>query len=191
MKRRFLFSEQKLSEVTGISRTSLKKLRIEMPKGKYWRKSKHGKGGSIELSQEAVDIVLKTFGISDTDITNARISRKIPAICLIPPTIGADTSIPKLLNQIAHPTIKVIEGQIQHSEPPKLLKVVQLPPNKRLVKASNGTGIVYDVIVPNNIVWACGDPLRAVPSKLHKPLLELVGKSPRWRSDRMYRLEFV
>lgn len=208
MKRRFLYSEQKLSELIGISRTDIKKLRLEMKKGVEWRKSKKGKGGSIELSEGAVQIVLKTFGLTETDPAPARIDFGKTAKRTIGPkqeTLTVPQSVHDGMADIAagrtvsfdvaltqpYPQSSTISGAASSVtvEVLKLLKVTSLPPNKRIVKAVNGTGEIYDVIVRDSIVWAIGDPLRAKQSK-HHGYLELVGNAPRWRGDRIYTHTF-
>lgn len=173
MKTKFLFSEAKLSDCIGISRTDLVKLRKEkLVKGKDWRAAKKGKGRAIELTQEAVDGVLAEFGIKDADLASAR------------------------LNSIttAHPPVNAVDAKhniVPRQEPEtRMLKVTFLPTNKRLVRACNGTGVEEWVIVPTNLVWAVGDPLRAKASK-NVGYLELVGKAPRWRGDKIYVHEFV
>jgi hypothetical protein len=226
MKRKFLYSESRLAEVTGLSRAQLKKSRV---KGE-WRKGK-GKGGPVELSERGVQKVLERFGIQEVDLDGAR--------------LGSRDGTQRSLNQLAPPvtlknplpnppilsTASTIEGfpcrwcgrdafrdpknlepwhakqfcnqecmELGEKNPDrafqaipdlKLLKVSQLPPNKRILRAQNGTGEVYQVIVPSSLVWAIGDPLRAKVSEKHQGYFELVGKAPRWRGDRIYRHEFV
>jgi hypothetical protein len=212
MRGKFVYSEARLSEVTGISRTDIMKLRKEMKRGKYWRKSKKGKGGSIELSSEAVDIVLKTFGIPDTDLTRVRLDYIQEIQCrtcgctfskeTVRPdpwdkqgfcTEACSLNFGKTAESTCHPKQETpIEPAALTALPDlKLLTVCALPPNKRIVKARNGSEAVFDVIVPSNLVWSIGDPLRAKQSEKHHGYLELVGKAPRWRSDRIYRHEFV
>lgn len=173
MKRRFLYSESRLSEVTGISRIVLKKLRLEMVKGKEWRKSKKGKGGSIELSEKAVEIILKTFGLTDTDITRARLH--------FGKTVQS-TSDPKQEEPTVTPMLSV-----EWSDPPilKCLTVTFIPPNIHILHAKNGSE-EYKVIVPSNRVWAIGNPLRAKVSARHIGFMELASKAPRWPGDKMF-----
>lgn len=179
MKRKFLYSESKLSEVTGLSRTVLKGCRI---KGEYGHGK--GKGGPVELSQKAVDTVLEKFGIPDTNLDGAtlRLGRDTQ------PVLNQERSSPDLVDGIALATKS--DGWVQ-VEPFKLLHVSQIVPNKRILRAKNGTGEIYQVIVPTSDQWAIGDPLRAKPSEKHKGYYQLVGPSPRNRGDRYYRLTFV
>lgn len=173
MKTKWKYSEAKLCEATGISRTDLVKLRKDkLVKGKDWRKSKKGKGGSIEISQEGSDKILTAFEIKDANLDGARID----SINVVKPAVNAVDS-----------TFNVVPRQ----EPDvREFKVMFIPSNRRLVRAKNGTGAEEWIIVPDNTKWAIGDALRAKISK-HAGYFELVGKSPRHRGDRLWPEEFA
>lgn len=193
MKPKFLYSESKLSEVTGLSRTVLKGCRI---KGEW--KSGKGKGRPVVLSQKAVDVVLERFGIKDTNLDGAtlglgRDTQPAPnqGNSTITVPRGA-TPNPLILEPPRHATGSEKAGTlVQDGVMLKLLHVSQIVPNKRILRAKNGTGEIYQVIVPSNLVFAIGDPLRAKQSERHNGYFELVGKAPRWRGDRIYRHEFA
>lgn len=189
MKRKFLYSEALLSKVTGISRTELVKFRKKSIPRTEWRKSKKGKGGSIELSEPAILRIRTVFRIEDANLDGAR-------------TIGSSGDVrARETEQREQPRSAT---PIPDSEPYfldangittltdlKLLHVSQLVPNKRILRATNGTGEVYQVIVGSSAVWAIGDPLRAKTSVNHNGYWEAVGRAPRWRGDRIYRMEFA
>lgn len=182
MKRKWLYSEAGLSEATGLSRIQLKRYRV---KGEY-RYGK-GKGGPVELSQRAVDVVLQKFGIPDANLDGARLRLGRNA----QRTLHQEQST---LSVPGHEVTTIgTRGDIVIRPLPdlKLLEVSQLVPNPRILRAKNGTGEIYQVIVPSSLVWAIGDKLRVKQSARHQGYFELVGKAPRWRGDRLYRHEFV
>lgn len=175
MKRKFLYSESRLADVTGLSRFQLKACRV---RGEY-RKGR-GKGGPVELSERAVEGVLEKFGIKEANLDGARLN------------FGSNGSRARDPKQDAP-----IQSSVQFEKPKiwplpdlKLVEVSQLVPNNRILKAKNGTGEIYNVIVPHSGVWAVGDPLRIKPSQTHHGYWQLEGKAPRWRGDRLYRHEF-
>lgn len=178
MNRTFLYSEAKLAEMTGLSRTDLVKFRKEkLAKGKDWRKSKKGKGGTIELSQGAVDKIVQTFGINDANADGARVDAAI--LMTIPNLETIQTDFGQ---------VRIIKTPLMDAQFP-ILRVCFLPINKRTLRAKDEREEMFWVIVPNNEVFAIGDPLRAKVSR-HDGYLELVGTPPRWRSDKLYRQEF-
>lgn len=161
---KFLFSEARLSELTGINRKYIIKLRQEMEPGTHWRKSKTRKGKPIELTQAAVDIILKTFGLSGLE---EAVTADVPAKSTVEPVIAPVTN-----------------GLVE-------LKVTGFPINTRLVLARNGDGKDHFVIVEQSKYWSVGDPLRARPatqSFAPQGYLELVGPAPRWKGDKLYKL---
>lgn len=167
MKRKFLYSESLLSEVLGLSRAQLKTCRV---KGEW--KSGKGKGRPVQLSQAGVDSVLKKYGIEEANLDGARIKGSGES----QPAINQEPSTPPVA-----PMVPVL----------KLVHVSQLVPNKRILRAKNGTGEIYQVIVPSSEVWAIGDPLRIKPNATHQNYWQLEGKAPRWRGDRLYRHTFA
>lgn len=183
MKSKWIYSEAKLAEVTGLSRTDLVKLRKEkLVKGKDWRKSKKGKGGTIELTEAGADKLLDAFDLRDkVDVTKARLDATVKLGDVNVPVVTIYTPPnDKLPWDIPDPTrINALP----------ILRVCFLPINKRTLRAKDDAEEMFWVIVPNSEVWAIGDPLRAKPSR-HDGYLELVGTPPRWRSDKLYRQEF-
>lgn len=196
MKRKFLYSESKLSEVTGLSRSVLKGCRI---KGEY-RHGK-GKGGPVELSERAVQGVLERFGIQETNLDGATLGLGRDTKRALNQGDSASTSMSDAIAAGAGEACREILSRPAANDAPsawmealpelKLLHVSQIVPNKRILRARNGTGEIYQVIVPTSDQWAIGDPLRAKQSEKHKGYYELVGPSPRNRGDRYYRLTFV
>ena len=174
MTRKFIYPESRISELTGLSRTVLKKFREKSIPKTEWKKGK-SKGKPVLLAEVAVDRIKLKFGIEDANLDEARIK-------------GSSESQPA-----RDPQQEVLSVDTMLTLVPdlKLLTVSALPINKRLVFAKNGTGDILQVIVPSNLVWSIGDPLRAKVSEKHNGYYELIGKAPRWRGDRIYRHEFV
>lgn len=194
MKRKWLYSEKLLSEVSGISRTELVRFRKKYVPKSEWRKSKKGKGGSIELSEAAVLRIKSRFGIEDANLDGARTigsSGKLRARETDDSTLSSTSTLPVSIVQFQSRHEDFDRSSIGLTDTLKLLHVSQLVPNNRILKAQNGTGEVYNVIVGSSLVWALGDPLRAKVSQNHQGYYDQVGRAPRWRGDRLYRMEFV
>lgn len=195
MRSKWIFSEAKLAEATGISRVALVAFRKkELGTGDY-RKAKKGKGRAIQLSQQGVEKVLEWFGIKDADLDGAKLTRSgesqsalnqsdsAPTVnpsanCVQPEKSDASAIIPEPVSPVAEPELK-------------LVKVSKFVSNTRIVQALGNPGEYFNVIVPHSGVWALGDFLKIKESQMHKGFWELVGKSPRWRGDRLYQHEFM
>lgn len=187
-RRKWLYLESKLAEVTGLSRAQLKTCRI---KGEY--KSGKGKGGPVQLSQKGVDSVLEKYGIKDANLDGARIKgsgESQPARGALSSGAGVTASLQG--GSLPNTKNEAVAASLLGALPDlKLVHVSQLVPNKRILRAQNGTGEIYNVIVPSSESWAVGDPMKIKPSQQHQGYWQLEGKAPRWRGDRIYRHEFV